>query len=197
MTVKTAARNKSNPKTKPPAAAVIADVQIDSPLWDAQPQAVAAVRAAITAAAAALSTSAGEVSILLTDDSAVRSLNRDWRGLDKPTNVLSFPAPKGPIGSGVPSLGDIAIAYETLQRECRDEDREFLHHLTHLTVHGFLHLIGYDHQTDTQADEMEGIESKIMTAMNLPDPWLTPWLNCDNERQDLDRQNVDSKDGGA
>ena len=134
------------------------------------------MRAAIAAAAAALSTSAGEVSILLTDDSAVQALNREWRGLDKPTNVLSFPAPKMPTMAGVaassPTLGDIVIAYETLQRECQDEDREFLHHLTHLTVHGFLHLIGYDHQTDAQADEMEGIESKIMIAMNLPDPWL-------------------------
>jgi len=184
MTVKTAPKAKSKPKAKAPASAVTADIQIDSPLWAAQPQAEATVRTAIAAAAAALSTSAGEVSILLTDDSAVRALNRDWRGLDKPTNVLSFPAPKSPVIGGVPSLGDIAIAYETLLRECQDEDRLFLHHLTHLTVHGFLHLIGYDHQTDTQADEMEGIESKIMIAMNLPDPWLTPWLNRDSNRED-------------
>ena len=61
-------------------------------------------------------------------------------------------------------LGDIVIAYETLARECDDEDRVFLHHLAHLTVHGFLHLIGYDHQTDADADAMEGLESKIMSA---------------------------------
>jgi probable rRNA maturation factor len=188
MTVKTATKTKSKPKAKLPASAVTVDIQVDSPLWDARPEAEATVRAAIAATATALSTSAGEVSILLTDDSAVRVLNREWRGLDKPTNVLSFPAPKIPamagVAAGLPTLGDIVIAYETLQRECQDEDREFLHHLTHLTVHGFLHLIGYDHQTDTQADEMEAIESKIMIAMNLPDPWLMPWLNRDTDRED-------------
>ena len=69
-------------------------------------------------------------------------------------------------------LGDIVIAYETLTRECADEDRDFLHHLAHLTVHGYLHLVGYDHQDDAQADEMEALESRIMTRMQLPDPWL-------------------------
>ena len=69
-------------------------------------------------------------------------------------------------------LGDIVIAYETLARECADEDKAFLHHLAHLTVHGFLHLIGYDHQTDSEADAMEGLESKIMLRMKLPDPYL-------------------------
>ncbi len=69
-------------------------------------------------------------------------------------------------------LGDIVIAYETLERESRDENRAFLHHLAHLTVHGFLHLIGYDHETDAQAEEMEGLESKIMTRMNMPDPYV-------------------------
>ena len=147
-------------------------IEIQSPLWDQQPTAEQVVREAIAAAAAALSTSGGEVSILLTDDSAVRVLNRDWRGIDKPTNVLSFPAPATMVKSAAGILGDIVIAYETLTRECADEDRDFLHHLAHLTVHGFLHLIGYDHQDDAQADEMEAIESRIMTRMQLPDPWL-------------------------
>ena len=182
MTVKTVAKPKAKPRTKSPAPAVTADIQIDSPLWDAQPRAEATVRAAIAAAAAALSTSAGEVSILLTDDSAIQALNRDWRGFDKPTNVLSFPVPKGPAMGGAPLLGDVAIAYETVQRECDVEGREFLHHLTHLAVHGFLHLIGFDHQNDGEADEMEGIESKIMIAMNLPDPWLTPWHHRDSDQ---------------
>ena len=150
------------------------DIEIQSPLWDQQPAAEQAVREAV-AAAAALSTSGGEVSILLTDDSAVRVLNRDWRGIDKPTNVLSFPlGDPGPLGDpALPWLiGDIVIAYETLTRECADEDRDFLHHLAHLTVHGYLHLVGYDHQDDAQADEMEALESRIMTRMQLPDPWL-------------------------
>lgn len=174
MSAKATTKSKSKRRTSPPAV----DIQVQSALWDAQPLAEQTVRAAI-AAAAALSTSDGEVSILLTDDSAVRVLNRDWRRIDKPTNVLSFPAPKSaPKATGDAGfLGDIVIAYETLQRECDDEDREFLHHLAHLTVHGFLHLIGYDHQTEAQADEMEGLESKIMTHMDLPDPWLSRGLD--------------------
>ena len=151
------------------AAAPAIDIRIDSPLWEAQPLAEPAIRAAL-AAAAEFSTAAGEISILLTDDQAIRALNRDWRGIDKPTNVLSFPAAEGAAGE---LLGDIAIAYETLARECEAESREFLHHLSHLAVHGFLHLIGYDHQADAEANKMEGLESKIMVRLNLPDPYFT------------------------
>jgi probable rRNA maturation factor len=151
------------------------DIQLASPLWATQPLAVATARAAI-AAAAALTKATGEVSIVLTDDAAIRALNRDWRGIDKPTNVLSFPAAKNPSKNpskqaGTEFLGDIVIAYETLVRECADEDRIFLHHLAHLTVHGFLHLLGYDHQTEGQADAMEALESRIMTLMDMADPY--------------------------
>ena len=101
------------------------------------------------------------MSVLLTDDAAIRALNREWRGIDKPTNVLSFPAAQSRPARKF--LGDIVIAYETLERaNATTRQRDFLHHLAHLTVHGFLHLIGYDHQTDSQAEEMEGLESKIM-----------------------------------
>jgi len=157
--------------------AVTADIVIESDLWAAQPDAETTVAAAISAAATLVkdlhSTRGGEVSILLSDDSAVRDINRQFRGLDKPTNVLSFPAADTPATQGQLGnhLGDIVIAYETLQRECESEDRLFLHHLAHLTVHGFLHLIGYDHETDAQADEMEALETRIMIAMNMPDPW--------------------------
>jgi len=148
------------------------DIQIQSPLWKAQPLAEQTVRDAVTAAASVLSTADSEVSIVLTDDSAMAVLNRDWRGIDKPTNVLSFPA-SGHKGSETTRfLGDIVIAYETLVRECGDDNRKFLHHLAHLTVHGFLHLVGYDHETDAQADEMEGLESKIMTRMSMPNPYI-------------------------
>jgi len=150
--------------------AVTAEIAVESALWEAQPEAEQTVRDAISAAAAH-STQGGEVSILLSDDSSVRELNRQWRGLDKPTNVLSFPAPESPAAAGL--LGDIVIAYETLRKECEDEDCEFLHHLAHLAVHGFLHLVGYDHQTDAQADAMEGLESRIMISLNMPDPWLS------------------------
>jgi probable rRNA maturation factor len=155
---------------EPPGPPPHIDVRIHSPLWKAQPSAERTVRDAILAAAA-LSTAGGEVSIVLTDDSAIRSLNRDWRGIDRPTNVLSFPASGGAAGGRIHLLGDIVIAFETLERECVDENRIFLHHLAHLAVHGFLHLLGYDHQTDEQAEEMEGLESRIMSRLNIPDPY--------------------------
>lgn len=148
------------------------DIQTASPLWAAQPRAADIVRAALIAAASARHVE-GEVSVLLTDDAAIRVLNRDWRQIDKPTNVLSFAAAKDARKDASRTfVGDIVVAYETLARECADEDRDFLHHLAHLSVHGFLHLIGYDHQTDAQADEMEGLESRIMQSMNMPDPYL-------------------------
>jgi probable rRNA maturation factor len=146
------------------------DIQVQSRLWNAQPLAEQTIREAISAAAGALSTEGGEVSILLTDDSEIAKLNRDWRGIDKPTNVLSFPASR--VGQGDKLLGDIVIAYETLERESTDESRDFLHHLAHLAVHGFLHLIGFDHETDAQAEEMEGLESRIMMRLNMPDPYV-------------------------
>ena len=129
------------------------------------------MRNSVLAAAAALSTAGGEVSIVLTDDSAIRSLNRNWRGIDKPTNVLSFPVSGPDTGEGARLFGDIVIAFETLERDCSDENRDFLHHLAHLAVHGFLHLNGYDHQTDAQAEAMERLESKIMARLNMPDPY--------------------------
>jgi probable rRNA maturation factor len=148
------------------------DIQTQSLLWEAQPMAAQTVHDAFVAAASELSTVDGEVSIVLTDDLAIAKLNRDWRGIDKPTNVLSFPASDHKAREGVRLLGDIVIAYQTLERECEDENRLFLHHLAHLTIHGFLHLSGYDHQTDPQAEEMEALESKIMSRLNMPDPYL-------------------------
>jgi probable rRNA maturation factor len=148
------------------------DIQMQSALWNAQPLASQTVREAVDAAAGALSTEGGEVSILLTDDSEIARLNRDWRGIDKPTNVLSFPASSHRASQGEKLLGDIVIAYETLEREARDESRDFLHHLAHLAVHGFLHLIGFDHETNAQAEEMEGLESSIMMRLNMPDPYV-------------------------
>ena len=167
----------SAPSRRAPAPSIT--IQVQSPLWEAEPAAEQTVRDAIAAAAATLSTADNEVSILLTDDKAIRLLNREWLGIDKPTNVLSFPAAATKASVRMPLFGDIVIAYETLKRECDDEGRIFLHHLAHLTVHGFLHLIGYDHQVEAQAEEMEGLESKIMTRMQMPDPHLARDLNRD------------------
>src|SRR5574340_1083660 len=131
------------------------EIATASRLWDAEPAAADTVRKAIITAAAQ-APAAGEVSVLLTDDAAVKALNAKWRGSDKPTNVLSFPAAK----SGN-LIGDIAIAYETVKREAEHEQKPFLHHLSHLAVHGFLHLLGYDHQTDSQAEAMESLERAV------------------------------------
>ena len=111
-----------------------------------------------------------EVSLLFCDDAAIQGLNRDWRGFDKPTNVLSFPAAAGPL-SQAPLLGDIAIAYETCAREAQEEDKPLADHVTHLVIHGFLHLLGYDHETAAEADEMEALEVKALARLGLPDPY--------------------------
>jgi probable rRNA maturation factor len=147
------------------------DVQIQSPLWDAEPAAAQSVRAAIDSAAA-LVPAEGEISVLLTDDAALRDLNRAWRGLDQPTNVLSFPAAKSINRRGGALLGDIAVAYETLAREAAANDKLFLHHLAHLVVHGFLHLLGHDHQTDSQADAMEALERAALARLDIADPYI-------------------------
>lgn len=146
------------------------DVQTQSPLWDAEPAAESTVREAI-AAVATLVPADGEVSILLTDDAAICSLNREWRGVDKPTNVLSFPARAATPGVAQPLLGDIVIAYETVAREAAAERKPLHHHLAHLAVHGFLHLMGYDHQDDAQAAVMEQLERDILARLEIGDPY--------------------------
>jgi probable rRNA maturation factor len=146
------------------------DIDVQSPLWEAQPEAEALIRAAVETAAARVP-AMGEMSVLLADDAAVKTLNRDWRGIDKPTNVLSFPSGAPKIAGVPPVLGDIAIAYETLAREAQAEDKPFLHHLAHLAVHGYLHLLGYDHETDSEAEAMEALEREILADMRIPDPY--------------------------
>ncbi|MGN7771605.1 rRNA maturation RNase YbeY [Phyllobacterium sp. 22552] len=113
-----------------------------------------------------------ELSLVFTDDAAIKELNNDWRHKDKPTNVLSFPAfPIKPGQAPGPMLGDIVIARETVVREAEDEEKSFDHHLTHLIVHGVLHLLGYDHETDDEAEEMEQLERKILARLAIPDPY--------------------------
>ncbi|MHC1546945.1 rRNA maturation RNase YbeY [Phyllobacterium sp. K27] len=113
-----------------------------------------------------------ELSLVFTDDAAIKELNNDWRDKDKPTNVLSFPAfPIKPGQKPGPMLGDIVIARETVIREAEDEEKSFDHHLTHLIVHGFLHLLGYDHETNDEAEEMEQLERKILARLAIPDPY--------------------------
>lgn len=129
----------------------------------------AAVRAALKASKAKL-TGPAELSIVLTDDAEQRVLNRDWRGIDKSTNVLSFPQiePFGPL-SGL--VGDIILARETLEREAQEQGISFEDHFTHLVVHGFLHLLGYDHVRDDEALVMEGLETQILASLGVADPY--------------------------
>jgi probable rRNA maturation factor len=112
-----------------------------------------------------------DVAILLTSDDAVAALNAQYRGQDRPTNVLSFPAPAVPFAEEQP-LGDIAIAYETVMREAAREAKPPIFHLAHLTVHGLLHLAGFDHQADAEAERMEAMEREILASLGIPDPYL-------------------------
>jgi probable rRNA maturation factor len=166
-------------KGRGPAPAI--DIMIDSPLWKAQRGVKAVLQRAIGEAAALAATSGGELAIVLTDDSAIRALNRDWRGKDQPTNVLSFPANPPPYSrrtgerrGRVRLLGDIVIAYETMAREAVAAHRPFRHHLAHLAVHGFLHLVGHDHAAEAEADAMEALEVAVLARLDVPNPYLTP-----------------------
>ena len=101
----------------------------------------------------------------------MRRLNRDYRGKDKPTNVLSFPRRRLLAGRLGPLLGDIVLAAETVAREAEDEGLALDDHLTHLIVHGFLHLLGYDHEDEAEAAVMEGLETAILGGLGIADPY--------------------------
>lgn len=113
-----------------------------------------------------------ELSLVFTDDANIRTINAKWRHIDKATNVLSFPAfPIQPGQRPGPILGDIVIARETVQREAQEENKSFDDHLNHLIVHGLLHLTGYDHQNDDEAEQMESLERKILASLGISDPY--------------------------
>jgi len=114
------------------------------------------------------------VTIVLSDDDAVRQLNKTHRNIDKPTNVLSFPSVRGPAhpdDDGVTYLGDIVIAYETVNIEAEDQGRRVEDHLSHLAIHGLLHLLGYDHETDKDAHEMEQLEVLLLGNLGIANPY--------------------------
>ena len=153
------------------------EVLVVAECWQTEPDAEAVIHRAIEAAAEVAEAEVGEaeLAVMLTDDAGIRTLNSNWRGIDKPTNVLSFPAlqPTGPVSPDDPPrmLGDIAIAYQTTRKEADDEQKPFDHHLSHLAVHGFLHLIGYDHENDIDAEAMESLEREILATLGIPDPY--------------------------
>ena len=153
------------------------DVIKQSKLWTKQRAAEATVREAIAAAVQFCDAvpPEAEVSVVLADDRHVQDLNLQWRGQDKPTNVLSFPAPRreDEDDGATVMLGDIVIAYETLAREAEDGNKPLLNHLAHLTVHGFLHLLGYDHTAEDEAEDMERLEARILENLGIPDPYAS------------------------
>ncbi len=158
-------------------APVAVDILVEDEAWDRVPGLKALVAAAVAAAAARADAEilpGSEVSVVLTDDARIRVLNRDHRGFDKPTNVLSFPQ-EGPEADAYgPLLGDIVVARQTVEREAVDAGLPLRHHLTHMIVHGLLHLVGYDHQHDDEAEEMERLETAILAALDIPDPYADP-----------------------
>lgn len=113
---------------------------------------------------------AAEISVLLTDDAEQRQLNAQWRGKDSATNVLSFPQ-IDPFAPVMGLLGDITLARETLEREAAALDKSLEDHFTHLLVHGFLHILGYDHISEAEALQMEGLETKILAGLGIDDPY--------------------------
>ena len=112
-----------------------------------------------------------ELSLLLTDDRRIRIVNRDWRGFDKATNVLSFPAAPPERIAASPLLGDIVIAFETVEREAQAEGKEVADHLRHLVIHGLLHLLGEDHETEAEARRMEALEVEALASLGIADPY--------------------------
>lgn len=164
------------------------DVLISAAPWKrALPTAAAICRRAATAAwegaPAALKrkTTGGELAVVLTTDAAIRKLNRTWRGKDKPTNVLSFPAADaGDLrgdhlrGVGELILGDVVVAYATVAKEAKEAGKSLKDHLSHMVVHGVLHLLGYDHETIPDAETMESLETKILSELGVSDPYSEP-----------------------
>lgn len=152
------------------------DLRVDEAAWEPKirtlrPKLSRAVTAAL-AAQKKLKVGACDVSVILTDDRRIRTLNRKHRGKDKATNVLSFPLMDSPTVPNEPTyLGDIVLAFETIDREAKEAGKPFAAHFIHLAVHGTLHLCGYDHVTEGQARTMERLEKETLAILGLPDPY--------------------------
>ena len=143
------------------------DLRVEDAEWTRALADIEAVCTAALNAGAAQSEAQGEVSVLLTNDPEIQTLNRDWRGKDKPTDVLSFPA--DPMDT--PFLGDIAVSLGVCQRDAADRAIALDQHVSHLLIHGLLHLLGHDHKDDTEAAEMEALEIAALASLGWPDPY--------------------------
>jgi len=150
------------------------DIAVEAGGWEPESELRPLVERAAAAALAHLELDGkpSELSILFTDDARIRELNRAWRGKDKPTNVLSFPAFETEPGDPLPPLlGDIVLARETIAAEAGLEEKPFDNHLTHLVIHGLLHLLGHDHEDEAEAERMEALERHILSELAIPDPY--------------------------
>ena len=143
------------------------DVEIEEEAWvkalpDAQSLSLAAAERALQ-----MTQSDGALVVLLTGDAAVKELNARFRNKDKPTNVLSFPAPENPEGH----IGDVALAFGVCPREADEQGKTLAAHLQHLVAHGVLHLVGYDHENEPEAEEMEALERRVLESLGVADPY--------------------------
>ncbi|HVZ30560.1 MAG TPA: rRNA maturation RNase YbeY [Asticcacaulis sp.] len=151
------------------------DIEIEEDGWlDALPEVREVVEAGITAALdAAKFKDQADIVVLLCDDAEMRSLNAEYRQKNAPTNVLSFPAPKSMRLPGMMHLGDLALGLETCVREAKEQGKTLKNHVLHLSVHGALHLLGYDHIADDEAERMEALERDILRGLGVADPYET------------------------
>jgi len=153
------------------------DVSIESPEWEGFEALTEFVEKVIETAVEDCGrqlTEKAEISIVLCSDSFIEDLNRKWRGIAQPTNVLSFPMAGDPTTQ--PLLGDIVIAFGTAQHEAAAAGNPLRDHVAHLLVHGFLHLIGHDHQEIAEAEAMEALERTILGHLGIADPYAAPSL---------------------
>lgn len=165
----------AKPAQDGPGPQILVDLSVEAGDWPPEAELTALVDAAVAAVlgeTGATAATSVELSLLFTDDRRMRELNAGWRGKDKPTNVLSFPAfPVRPGSPLPPLLGDIALGAETVAREAVLDGKPRDHHISHLVVHGLLHLMGYDHEDDEEAQVMEDFERRILAVLAIPDPY--------------------------
>lgn len=148
------------------------EVEIESDDWTAAlPDAEAIVE---RAAGAALGSAAGDIVVLLTDDAAVQRLNAQFRDKDRPTNVLSFPGGDMLMPGAPVHLGDIVLAFGVCRDEAQAQGKTLANHLTHLVIHGVLHVLGHDHEDETEAEAMEARERVLLASLGVADPYILP-----------------------